>query len=310
MVTARSAVNAAAVVSPRRAAALALPLFAHVARPRPVHADDEPTMSRARRGNVHIPGVDGRGVDVDTYEWGRGSRVVVLAHGWDGRASQFSRLVRELVSEGHRVVAFDAPAHGGSAGHRTYLVDWLSVFGRLQERHGDFHAIVGHSFGGLAALVGVAGGTAARRVVTIAAPADADLLLTQFQGMLGYSDTVAAQVRERFARRYFPGEADPFAWLSSVRRPLPAGTPLLVAHDVGDRVVPFSEAARIAHANPGGRLLSTNGLGHNRILGADEVLDAVLDHVSPAEIGSGPRPPALEAADVPVSRGEPVAAPR
>jgi pimeloyl-ACP methyl ester carboxylesterase len=203
----------------------------------------------------------------------------VLSHGWNGRASQFSMLVRELVAEGYRVVSFDAPAHGASGGRRTYLVDWLGVFAALQERHGAFEAMIGHSFGGLATLVGVAGGIDAARVVTIAAPADADLLLSQFQGILGYPDTVAASMRELFASRYFPGEPDPFAWLSTVRRPLPVGVPLLVAHDHGDRVVPFGESGRIVAANPGSEMLATTGLGHNRILTDDAVLDAVLEHV-------------------------------
>ncbi len=279
LAAAGTSVRAAAALSPRWGAAVAMPLFGHVAKPRPVHADDEATMLHARLHTVRIAGIDRRGVDVDTYEWGDGPRTVVLSHGWNGRASQFSVLVRELVAEGYRVVSFDAPAHGGSGGRHTYLVDWLDVFTALQDRHGAFDAMVGHSFGGLATLVGVAGGIDAARVVTIAAPADADLLLRQFQSMLGYSDAVAASMRALFATRYFPGEPDPFAWLSSVRRPLPAGVPLLVAHDHGDRVVPFAEAGRVVSANPGATLLATEGLGHNRILTEDAVLDAVMGHV-------------------------------
>ncbi|WP_194397182.1 alpha/beta fold hydrolase [Microbacterium atlanticum] len=278
--TAGASVRAAGALSPRWGAALAMPLFGRVAKPRPVHADHEPTMARARRGSVTIAGIDRRGVEVDTYEWGAGDRTVLLAHGWDARASQFAPLVRELVADGYRVVAFDAPAHGGSAGRRTYLVDWIHVFAALQQRHGDFEAVVGHSFGGLAALVGVAGGIRSARVVTIAAPADADALLAGFQAGLGYSDAVSRRMRELFASRYFAGDPDPFAWLSSVRRPLPAAVPLLIVHDRGDRLVPFTEAERIAAAHPAARLLPTSGLGHNRLLAADVVLDAVLAHVA------------------------------
>ncbi|MDQ7876740.1 alpha/beta fold hydrolase [Microbacterium sp. QXD-8] len=284
-------VRGVGAVSPRWGAAFAMPLFGSVAKPRPVRPDDEATMWRARHRTVRIAGVDRRGVDVDAYEWGGGARTVLLSHGWNARASQFAPLVRELVAEGYRVVAFDAPAHGSSAGRRTYLVDWLDVFAALQQRYGAFDAMVGHSFGGLATLVGVAGGTDAARVVTIAAPADADLLLSQFQGMLRYSDAVSARMRERFASRYFPGQPDPFAWLSSVRRPLPAEVPLLVIHDEGDRMVPYAEAGRIVAANHGARLLPTIGLGHNRILAADDVLDAVLTHLevpSAARTSSAP----------------------
>jgi pimeloyl-ACP methyl ester carboxylesterase len=272
-------VRAAGSVSPRWGAAAAMPLFAHVDRPRPVRAVDLPTMSRSRRSVVRIPGINGTGVDVVAYEWGAGNRTVVLAHGWNGRASQFATLVRELIAERYRVVAFDAPAHGDSAGRSTYLVDWRDVLGALQERYGRFEAIVGHSFGGLAALVSTAGGIETERVVTVAAPAAAETLLTQFQSTLRYPDRTSDALAQLFARRYFPGDADPFAWLSAVRRPLP-GTPLLVIHDDADRRVPFTEASRIADANPGSRLLSTSGYGHNRILTADPFLDAVVDFVT------------------------------
>jgi pimeloyl-ACP methyl ester carboxylesterase len=280
LTAAGASVRVASAVSPRWGAAVAMPLFGRVAPPRPVRSDDEHTMWRARRGRVRIAGIDRRGTDVETYEWGGGSRTVVLAHGWDSRASRFAPLVRELVAEGYRVVAFDAPAHGASGGRRSYLVDWLHVLAALQERYGAFEAIIGHSFGGLATLVGVAGGIDAARIVTVAAPADADALLTQFQAGLGYSDAVSLRMRELFASRYFPGQPDPFAWLSSVRRPVVATVPLLIAHDRGDRLVPFGEAERIAAAHPGARLLETKGLGHNRILEADVVLDAVLGHLA------------------------------
>ncbi|HEY9307352.1 MAG TPA: alpha/beta fold hydrolase [Microbacterium sp.] len=300
VVTAAGAtVRGVAAVSPRWGATLAMPLFGSVAKPRPVRPDDEATMWRARRRTVRIAGVDRRGVDVDTYEWGGGARTVLLSHGWNSRASQFTPLIRELVAHGYRVVAFDAPAHGSSAGRRTYLVDWLDVFAALQQRYGAFDAMIGHSFGGLATLVGVAGGTDAARVITIAAPADADLLLSQFQGMLGYSDAVSARMRERFATRYFPGQPDPFAWLSSVRRPLPAEVPLLVIHDEGDRIVPYAEAGRIMSANAGGRLLATTGHGHNRILVADAVLDAVLEHLEvPSAARTSPASPGVRTATV------------
>lgn len=281
-----AAVRAAGALSPSLGALVALPLFAHVARPRPVHPDDAATMFRARRSTVRIPGLTGRGTEVVVYEWGAGEEVVVLGHGWNGRASQFATLVRELVADGFRVVAFDAPAHGASPGRGTYLVDWVDVFAALQERHGPLRAAVGHSFGGLAALVAVSEGLEVDRVVTIAAPADADMLLAQFQSMLGYGDPVAATMRRLFAARYFPGVADPFERLSPLRHPLPSQVGVLVVHDEGDRAVPFAEAGRIVTAHPHARQVVTRGQGHNRVLVADPVLDAVLDFLAEAPVGA------------------------
>ncbi|MGA7149408.1 MAG: hypothetical protein WBX17_13080, partial [Microbacterium sp.] len=141
-------------------------------------------------------------------------------------------------------------------------------------------AVVGHSFGGLAALVAASDGLQVSRVVTVASPADADLLLTQFQVMLGYGDRTAAALRRRFASRYFPGEANPFARLSSLARPVPAGVDVLAVHDEADRVVPYGELVRIAASHPAARALTLRGFGHNRILESDPFLDAVLEFVA------------------------------
>lgn len=292
--TAGAVVRGVGRVSPRGGAAVALPLFAHVSRPRAVAPGDLPTMERARRSTVRVPGLDQQGVELAVYEWGRGADVVVLAHGWNGRASQFATFVRELVSEGFRVVAFDAPAHGESPGRRTYLIDWIDALGELQRSHGRIHAMVGHSLGGLATLIAAGRGVQVDRVVTIAAPADADLLLSQFRATLGYDERTAAAVRDRFTARYFPGEADPFARLSPLRSPLPDAVSLLAVHDERDRVVPFGELGRLAAAHPSARVVTTTGLGHNRVLTADPVLDAVVDFlVQPSVVR---RPAAARAA--------------
>jgi len=294
---ASATVRTAGAVSPRGATAIVLPIFMHVGAPVAVRRDAELTMLRASRSRLHVVGLARTPAEVVVYQWGRGDRVVVLAHGWRGRASQFATLVRELVYEGYRVVAFDAPAHGDSAGRHTYLIDWVDIFRALRARHGSFHAVVGHSFGALAALIGVADGIGTERVVTVAAPADADTLLTQFRRVLRHDDRTAAALRDRFARRFFPVEADPFRYLSAVERPLPVGIPLLVVHDELDRQVPFAEADRIARANPGAQMLATSGLGHGRILEADVFLDGVLAHLAE---------PSTHTADAPVQSSTPV----
>lgn len=289
-----AAVRTAGWITPRWGAALALPMFGHVAKPRAVGADQQPTMWKARRSTVRIPGIARRGTDVVVYEWGRGADVVVLVHGWNGRASQFAVLVRELVAEGCRVVAFDAPAHGDTPGRSTYLIDWTDALAALATRHGRLRAVVGHSFGGLAALVAAADGLPVDRVITVAAPADADTLHSQFQSMLGYGDRTAEALRVKFADRYFPGEPDPFARLSAIIRPVPATVPLLAVHDEGDRVVPFGELARIAGANAGARVLATRGFGHNRVLESDPFLDAVLEFVGTPDASEEPAAEAPE----------------
>jgi pimeloyl-ACP methyl ester carboxylesterase len=54
--------------------------------------------------------------------------------------------------------------------------------------------------------------------------------------------------------------------------------PVLVVHDTDDREVPYADGPRLAGLL-GARLLTTNGLGHRRILYAPEVVAAIVDFI-------------------------------
>lgn len=276
LTTTLAAIRAADRVSPEVAARLALPLFKKVGPALPVRPGERAVHESAARSSLHV-----RGRDVVVYEWGHGPETVLLVHGWRGRAAQFAPIVRELRAEGYRLVAFDAPANGESRGRRTDIRDYLAAIEALQSRHGRFRAVIGHSFGGLAALTAVREGLATGGVVAISGMADARFLVDSFAGRLGLSAPTADVLAREFARLVMPDQQDPYARFDAVAAPLPAGVPLLVVHDRGDREVAASEGTRL-HAAHGerSRLLVTEGAGHSRILGADATLDAVTAFVN------------------------------
>ena len=266
-----AAVRAADRVSPGLAGRLALPLFRQVRPTLPARPADRAVHEHAERGTITV-----RGRELVTYSWGRGPETVLVVHGWRGRASQFAPIVRELRAEGYRVVGFDAPANGDSAGRRTDIRDYLAAIEAMQQRHGMFRVVIGHSFGALAALTAVREGTAAGGVVAIAGMADARYLVDSFAARVGVRAATADVLAGEFARRVVPDLSEPYARVDAVARPLPADVPLLVVHDRGDREVAASESVRLHEAHGDrSRLLLTDGAGHARVLGADATLDAV-----------------------------------
>lgn len=274
------AIRTTAVISPALAGDLACHAF-FVSGPRmPVAAVDEATHGSARRRTLRV-----REHDVAVYEWGAGGRTVLLMHGWGGRASQFAPLVRELVSAGFRVVAFDAPAHGSSAGRRTDIRDWIDAAEQLQSVHGSFHAIVGHSFGALAALTAARSGVPAAAVAAIAGAASPAAFLERFSDGVGLGPRAKARFEARFRRRLGVDEAGMAARYDAAQHPLPPTTALLVAHDRRDRRMPDADSLRL-HAAHAGRstLVRTEGEGHSRILRSDPVLDAVVELVTAPEL--------------------------
>ncbi|WP_022889028.1 alpha/beta fold hydrolase [Agromyces italicus] len=260
-------------VSPTLAARLALPLFRQAGPALTVRAHDRAVHETARRSTITV-----RGRRVAVSEWGTGADVVLLAHGWRGRASQFAPVVRELRAEGYRLVAFDAPANGDSGGRRTDIRDWLAAIEVLQAQHGRFHTIVGHSFGALAALTAVHEGTATGGVIAIAGVSHARYLVDAFTTQLGLSAGANDALGRAFARTLFPAEHEASVWerFDAAAHPLPDGVPLLLVHDEGDREVLAGESHRL-HAAHGerSRHIVVRGSGHVRVLGADPTLDAI-----------------------------------
>ena len=72
-----------------------------------------------------------------------------------------------------------------------------------------------------------------------------------------------------------------------VERKLPLlGQLKLIVHDLDDDDVPWGEGERYARYWPGARLLTTQGLGHRRVLDAPEVIEAALAFIRGEQVGA------------------------
>jgi hypothetical protein len=66
-----------------------------------------------------------------------------------------------------------------------------------------------------------------------------------------------------------------------------------VIHDRNDSQVPWKQGAALARHWPGARLLTTQGLGHGRILDDDAVARAAVDFIAGRSRVAQPAVPAL-----------------
>ena len=265
-------------VVPTLAAEVAWQLFVFLGKPAAVHERDRAVHLAATVGRLEL-----HGQGVTTYSWGTGPAVILLVHGWRSRASRLSALVTTLSSPGRTIVSFDAPGNGASPGRRTTVLDYADLIRMLGEKHGEFDAIVGHSFGVLATFLAVREGVRTRRIVAVAGMHAATQLVRAFSRQLGLSSKVENLLRRNIERRTFPLVTDP--WSRFVSRLDSADIPLMIVHDADDAAVDVGEAALIAAAHPGEvttRL--TSGLGHSRVLSDGPTLDAIAEFVA----GSAP----------------------
>lgn len=233
----------------------------------------------APAGTPFTIGVDGH--EVVGEVWGDGP-VVYLVHGWAGYASQLAPFVPPLVARGHRVVAFDAPSHGGSApgafGPRSSSIpEFAAALTGVVASYGPAHAVVAHSMGCTATAFALNDGLGAGRVALLAPMASPVTYAHQFAAVLGFGERTYRRLLGRVERRV--GLPMHRFDVPAIGRSL-AVPPTLVVHDRDDSSTPVTDGETIAAAWAGSRLRVTAGLGHRRILRDPDVVAEVVDFVS------------------------------
>ncbi|HEY0339747.1 MAG TPA: alpha/beta hydrolase [Steroidobacteraceae bacterium] len=211
---------------------------------------------------------------IATYVWGDPTRepYALLVHGWSSFGLRFLPWVAQLRQAGLAVVTFDQPGHGRSTGELCTLPDFINTTRAIGRHYGNAALAVGHSLGGAAVTLAHGESWHAERVVVIAPAADMAAPAERFMRHIRLGE----HLRERF-----------FGWHErttgvsvrdlEVRRHLPAlGQPCLIVHDLDDREVPWGEGELYARLWADARLLTTQGLGHNRVLDAPDVIEAAL----------------------------------
>jgi pimeloyl-ACP methyl ester carboxylesterase len=208
-----------------------------------------------------------QGQDLAVWVWGQGP-VVIMVHGWGGRAGRLSAVATALMANGFRVALFDAPAHGASAGRQASLPQFARAVRDVGDALGPVHGLVGHSLGGAAVSLAMGQGMTARRAVLIAPPADVFLFTNAFAEHLRIPSRVRLAMRQNLETRL------EFRWeelhIPTLARGMTA--PALIVHDTDDPDVPYSHGAEIAGAWPAAELVTTRGLGHRSILRDPDVI--------------------------------------
>ena len=242
-------------LAPPLAARAAGSLFRLSPRHRGSSAERE-TLATGRPGSIR----DGK-LRIATWSWGEGP-AVLLVHGWGSRGGRLGSFVPPLLNAGYSVMTFDAPGHGESPGRLSSLPQFIASIEALSEKAGKLHGIVAHSMGCSASAVAMRKGLPLERAVFLAPSANPGAYLRPFTQILGLRPAADEQIRRTFENRFG------YKWndFDVPRMARGMETPLLVFHDRDDRDVPWSDGAAIAQAWPGAELVTTEGLGHRRIV--------------------------------------------
>lgn len=215
------------------------------------------------------------GRDVAVESWGSGDPVYLM-HGWGGWRGQLGRFVEPLVAAGVRIVALDAPSHGdsgpgGLGAGRGNAVEFVEALRAVAAVHGDPRAVIAHSFGCATTATAVRDGLMVGRLVFVAPGVDPLTYVRGLQAVFAFGPRTTEKMITRIENLAGRGLAgfDPRTMITGHPR-------TLIIHDRQDKEVPYAEGASLAETWVTAEMISTDGLGHQRILRDDAVINEAV----------------------------------
>ena len=197
----------------------------------------------------------------------------MLVHGWGGSATDMLPLAWAFAHAGWRAIVFDMPGHGQSPGRESSLVEFLRAMRLVAGALGTPDVIVGHSFGGAAAVFGITELSLPVRAAVLFSPAPGPAYyVDRFVRTVGLpaarTDGMVRELVERVGR--------PMESLDALVAARSVNVPALIVHDPRDREVSFEFAQQMQDAWRGSRLVPAPALGHKRILRDPAMIDAAV----------------------------------
>lgn len=266
----RAKLNILALVSKEKAAAKAFDLFCTPFRK--AKKKKPPIFDRGDKLRFHIDGVEVRG-----HRWNaHRPKKVLIVHGFESTTYNFDRYIVPLIKKDYEVLAFDAPAHGISAGKRITLPLYVDTIKYIHEKFGPVNAYLAHSFGGLALahFLETVPNNQEMKAVLIAPATETVTAIDSFFNFLHLDNGI----RKEFDELILKKSNMPPEHFSIRRAAKNIRSEILWFHDENDDMTPLSDAMKVKDDNhPNIRFVITQGLGHRRIYRENKIVKDVLE---------------------------------
>jgi pimeloyl-ACP methyl ester carboxylesterase len=214
---------------------------------------------------------------INGWRWNSGgSKKVLILHGFESTVTNFDRYIGPLIRKGYEVLAFDAPAHGGSSGDTITAPLYSEMIVKIHEKYGPIKSYMAHSLGGLALSLAIEKikHSDEFRLVFIAPATETTTAIDSFFNFL----RLDKGVREEFEKIILKSSSVGAEWFSIKRALKNINAKVLWFHDEDDDTTPLSDVLKVKEANyPNVEFVFTTGLGHRKIYRDNKVTRAIID---------------------------------
>jgi len=206
---------------------------------------------------------------LSTYKYGEG-RCIWLIHGWSGCAFDFWPLMQKLAEKGYSTISYDFPGHGESAGDQSSLPQMIKAFDDVSANLFAPSMVISH---GLGASV-IANSRWIKNFNNNLLLISPVLDVYQFlQNRIFYSG-LNEELFELLIKDISKREKMNLPELCATPKLKAFAGKLKIIHDTNDELAPFTASETFSQKSKV-TLVSTNKLGHNKILHSQKILNTI-----------------------------------
>ncbi len=223
---------------------------------------------------AHKEKFDFKGFKIQLYTWTGGDKTVLLIHGWEGQAGNFSDLIDLLLANNYTVYAFDGPSHGFSTKGSTSLFEFTELVGLLIKKF-QVKSLVSHSFGGVATTYALYNNQDIEidKYVLLTTPDRFSERIDDVSHAVGITlkvkQRLIAQLEQETGLRTDTLNVSDFVKQIKVKH-------AIIFHDKNDKVIPIERSKNVFKNWTNCEFKEVEGTGHFRILRTVEVLEQAV----------------------------------
>lgn len=212
------------------------------------------------------------------YTWGSTGDKILLVHGWEGNAGNYSYLIEQLLANQYMVYAFDAPGHGNSSGGANVMFEFINTVKTIITQLG-IKKVISHSFGSVATTYSLAQLPDHKidKYVLLTTPCTFRSYVSNISGRMGLSERAInlflRKLEKEIGEKIDELDVSKYVQKMSV-------TKAIIIHDVMDKVIPISEAEEVAHNWKNAEIFKISNTGHFRILRTPDVANITIDFMN------------------------------
>ena len=230
------------------------------------------TLDRAKKEKFEF-----KGFTIQLYCWKGGDKTILLIHGWEGQAGNFSDLIAVLLAQDYTVYAFDGPSHGFSSRGSTSLFEFTELVGILIRKF-QVKTLVSHSFGGVATTYALYSNQDLEidTYVLLTTPDRFSERIDDVSEAVGITQNVKKRLISRLEKETGLSintlNVSDFVKEINVKR-------ALIFHDSNDKVIPIARSKNVHFNWKNCEFKEVDGTGHFRILRTPEILNGVVAYL-------------------------------